>query len=271
MLLLLLLPGMALLAGCQGWRPLAQQHGLASQLVTGEPYRHRVLLNRAGSMARQSLQRNAVTWHVYIEGDGNAVTGHGRPSQDPSPRKPLLLPLLAADPEPALYLGRPCYFDTGDTLCNPAIWTLQRYSQATVTSLASTLLQQIQPGDNLILIGHSGGGTLAVLLAPRLPQTRAVITLAGNLDVAAWTSAHDYTPLPDSLDPARQPPLPATVAQWHLAGGRDIQIKHQWIQSFVDQQPNARLILLEQADHRSPWADWFPSWLARQQKAGAFR
>jgi pimeloyl-ACP methyl ester carboxylesterase len=37
--------------------------------------------------------------------------------------------------------------------------------------------------DGVVLIGYSGGGTLAMLLAARVPETRGVITIAGNLDI----------------------------------------------------------------------------------------
>lgn len=249
-----------LLAGCAHWQTQVDNHQLGNQVVQGETFRHRVLVNVAGHAARQ--QPAPVTWHVYIEGDGRAVTLTGRPSLDPTPRSPLLLPVMAQDPQPALFLGRPCYFDTADPACNPARWTLERYSAATVTSLAAVLRGQIRPQDHLVLIGHSGGGALATLLAARLPQTRTLVTVTANLDVTRWVQTHGYTPLPDCLDPMQQPPLPARIQQWHLAGGRDSVIKAEWIQAFADREPDAHFILLEEADHMQPWADWLPGWLA---------
>lgn len=260
-LILLLVLAPVWLTGCQSRQALVQRFDLHETLQQGTTFRHRVVLNRAGQAALQ--QPAPVRWHIYIEGDGQAVTAQGRPSRDPTPRAPMLLKMLAQDPNPALYLGRPCYFDTIDPACNPARWTLERYSDATVASMAQTLLARIRPQDDLILIGHSGGGALAVLLAPRLPRTCAVITLAGNLDVTAWTRAHGYTPITPSLDPAQQPPLPARIHQWHLAGGQDREIKPEWIQNFAGRQASADYHEIADADHTRVWPDWFPPWLER--------
>ena len=68
------------------------------------------------------------------------------------------------------------------------------------------------------MIGYSGGGTLAQLVAEKFTQTRAVVTLAGNLDLAAWVQLHDYTPLGGSLNPAERPPLPGHILQIHYVG-----------------------------------------------------
>lgn len=255
------------LTGCVSWQKQVSQFALENRVVQGADFRHRVLTNTTGQLARQ--RGEPVRWHVYIEGDGQPVKFGGRPSPDPTPRSPLLLPVMAQDPQPALYLGRPCYFDTVDPACHWARWTLERYGEATVASLATALQQQIGSHDELVLIGHSGGGTLAVLLAPRLTQARAVVTLAGNLDLGNWIKANDYSPLPACLDPQLQPPLPAQIRQWHIAGARDTVIKTEWIQAFAARQPQAEVIVLKEADHHSPWADWLPGWLQTLEAAPA--
>jgi pimeloyl-ACP methyl ester carboxylesterase len=62
-------------------------------------------------------------------------------------------------------------------------------------------------GDNnlVLLIGHSGGA-LAILLAARVPQVVAVVTIAGNLDTDVWTKLHGYLRLQGSLNPIAAPP-----------------------------------------------------------------
>ena len=60
-----------------------------------------------------------------------------------------------------------------------------------------------------------------MLSASRVPQSVAVITVAANLDIDAWTDLHGDLRLVGSLNPARQPPLPDRVVQIHYAGGRD--------------------------------------------------
>lgn len=247
--MLLVLP----LAGCEHWQTIAERHRLQQRIVQGEGFRHRLLWNDAAKQAMITPDAGSRTWHVYIEGDGHAVNVFGQPSADPTPPSPLLLPAVAADSAPALYLGRPCYFDTADPQCHPARWTLERYSAGTVASLRAAVTGLLPPRDRIILIGHSGGGTLALLLAAQLPQTCAVITLAGNLDVGAWLQANDFTPLPDSLDPSTRPPLSAAITQWHFAGTDDKMILPQWIQAFSARQPNAHYRLLPDTDHIRPW------------------
>lgn len=242
-----------LLAGCGHWQAIAERDQLQQRLVQGDPFKHRLLWNDAAQIALTAPSTVPRIWHVYIEGDGHAVNLFGQPNADPTPPAPILLPALAVDLSPALYLGRPCYFDTQDEQCNAVRWTLERYSAATVASLQAAVEAIVPPHDRLILIGHSGGGTLAMLLAPRLPQSCGVITLAGNLDVGAWVARNDFTPLPASLDPALQPPLSPEIRQWHFAGARDKVILPRWIAAVSARQPNAHYVELAETDHISPW------------------
>ena len=241
-----------LLTACSGYQALTSNAGLSNQITEGTLYRHRILVNRAGQVS--TAQQH---WHVYIEGDGRAVNALGRPSLDPTPRTPLLLPMMIADPSPSLYLGRPCYFDTADPNCNPVNWTLARYSKDTVTSMAAALQRHISRQDTITLIGHSGGGTLAVLLAKYLNNVNTVVTLAGNLQVEKWTRYHHYSPLTESLDPAAQAPLPACIQQYHFAGADDDEILPIWIEEYTREQPSSHFWRLEGTDHRRGWPLWW--------------
>ena len=257
------------LGGCGHWQAIAERDQLQQRLVQGEGFQHRLLWNAAAQHALAAPRTPIQIWHVYLEGDGHAVNVFGQPSADPTPPAPILLPALAVDSAPALYLGRPCYFDTADDQCQPARWTLERYSADTVASLRAAAAAFVPPQDRIILIGHSGGGTLALLLAAQLPQTCAVITLAGNLDVGAWLKANDFTPLPNSLDPATQPPLLPSIAQWHFAGADDRVILPQWIQAVSAHQPNARYVRLPDTDHIRPWQRHLLNSLKSRQNAAS--
>lgn len=247
---LVLLLGL-LLAACTspGLDRQARKLGFdAPTRVAGAPFQHRLVY--APGVGR--------VLHVYIEGDGRPWIGEDRIATDPSPERALMLELMATDVAPRLFLGRPCYFGIDDTHCDPRWWTDARYSEAVVASM-NVALDSVAGGyDGLVLLGHSGGGTLAMLLAGRRQDVLAVVTLAGNLDIASWAQWHDYTPLRGSLNPATQPPLDAAVTQWHYLGAGDEKILPAMVQEAVARQPAASFYLLPGTDHSCCWAQWWP-------------
>lgn len=202
--------------------------------------------------------------HVYIDGDGSPWLGAGRVAADPSARDPLILELLHRDDTTALLLGRPCYYQSAPAAgCEPWLWTMGRYSETVVASLETAARQVLAryPRADVTVIGYSGGGTLAVLLAPRLPRVSRVVTLAANLDTAAWTAAHDFSPLAGSLNPADLPPLPASIRQRHLFGAQDRDVPRALAARFLDRQPAVEVTVLPDFDHRCCWAQAWPALL----------
>ena len=216
------------------------------------------------------------TLHVYIENDGRPWRFGNQVNTDPTPRNTLMLEAMALDPGPALYLGRPCYFiAAADSECNALMWTHRRYAPEVVDSMARALRRFLRshPFPSLSFIGHSGGGTLAVLLAEHFEQTRAVVTVAANLDVAAWARLHDYSPLDGSLDPMQRPPLPDGIMQWHLAGADDEQIPPALFRAYAARHPDIRLTIHEGQDHACCWRALWPEVLQSlgREVAGAPR
>jgi len=242
------------LAACAGPSPRfdseAQELGFVREDVAGAGFKHAVYRTRRTATGNRL--------HVYLEGDGTPWTDGRDPSVDPTPRSPVALTLMARDPEAALLLGRPCYHGHyADTGCRPALWTDARYSEAVVASMARALDAVRPPGARLTLIGHSGGGTLAMLLAERVAGVDAVVTIAGNLDVAAWARRHDYEPLSGSLDPSARPPLPARIRQIHFAGERDREVPPDLVAAAARRQPGARFEVRAGFDHACCWLrDW---------------
>lgn len=227
-------------------------------MVPGTAFRHLTYFRDAAPASRGIL-------HVYIEHDGTPWSGRFEVSADPTPRVPLMLDLMRQDDAAVLFLGRPCYFEVQPgPPCHPLHWTHRRYAPEIVDSMAAALrftLARHRP-ERLVLIGHSGGGTLAVLLAERFPDAAAVVTLGANLDIEAWASLHDHSPLLGSLNPAHRPALPPTMRQWHLAGSADRDVPPGLLRSYARGRADARVIELDGIDHACCWAEVWPAVLA---------
>lgn len=237
---------------------IVQQQGFGSQVVAGAPFLHQVYSN---AMSGDTL-------HVYIEGDGSPWLGKRQVSPDPSPTNPLMLRLMASDSGPSIYLGRPCYFHLADPECSPTWWTQGRYSAQVVASLSSALDHVLDGHKRIILIGHSGGGTLAMLLAGRRSDVVGVMTLAGNLDITAWANYHGYTPLALSLNPADQLPLSAAVAQRHYIGEEDSVVTAEMLSPVIERQPaGTSLNVIKNADHACCWQENWPDLLEQFERS----
>jgi hypothetical protein len=207
-------------------------------------------------LVEQNPQKTA-RLHIYIEGDGRPYRNRFLSAKDPSPQNPLMLNLMMQDNSSSLYLGRPCYFNKSmaamqDIHCKPHYWTSARYSEEVVSSMIAALRQYINTHSHqgISLIGHSGGGTLAVLMAARMPEVDQVVTLAGNLDIAAWVRLHHYTPLKYSLNPADLNLI--HTKQLHFGGDKDDNIppalSAAWLKSM-----GQSMHILKDADHNCCW------------------
>ncbi len=248
----------ALLAACASpaghFDDAASALGLRAGEVAGAGFHHRTY---AGP------PRPGRALHVYLDGDGTPYFA-GLPALDPTSRNTLILSLMVRDPGPAVLLGRPCYHGMTDEFpCDGALWTSRRYSEEVVASMTAAIRRLLTDGDyvSAVLIGYSGGGVLAMLIAERLPQTIAVVTIAANLDPDAWAAHKGFPPLTGSLNPATRPPLPPAIRQLHLSGGRDEVVPPRLTGRGV-RGDNAVFEVIEGFDHRCCWQDIWPDPLA---------
>jgi dienelactone hydrolase len=195
---------------------------------------------------------------IFLESDGIPWRDGRQPSADPTTREPLALDMLMRSPAPAAYVTRPCYHDLRSDKCNVELWTGARYSSEVVDSMAATVreAQRRSGATKVALVGYSGGGTLAVLIAERLDNVAMVTTIAANLDTDAWTEHHKYLPMSQSLNPAlsnRPHPWP----ELHLRGANDLVVPAATTARYFARYPQAQQRTIEGFDHVCCWVrDW---------------
>ena len=178
---------------------------------------------------------------VYLESDGYIRVSPTVLSPDPTPLRPIALELAALDDSASvLYLARPCQYlsDERRRTCNPLYWDTRRFSPEVVAALSDALDQAKEraKAQRLVLVGYSGGGTLANLLAVRRDDIVGIATVAAPLDVDAWVRHHRISPVTGSLDATMRAKL-AGVRQIHFAGARDWQVPPTLLDSYMRALP----------------------------------
>ena len=235
----------------------AEQAGLQRATVQGRKFRHVVY---------SSIKSNTDTIHIYIEGDGANWKWNRVVKADPTPQRSLMLDLMSTDRGNVLYLGRPCYLGLElDDACDADHWTYERYSEQVVSSMVEVIKAQAGHFKKVVLIGHSGGGALALLIAEHLSAVSAVVTIAGIIDTDAWTAHHGHTRLVGTLNPAKRSSLPDKIKQLHLVGGRDANIPPALVRQWINRQPGVRLWEVPGNSHTCCWNKNWPAvllWIA---------
>lgn len=238
---------------------LAKHAGLNSQYLQTASFKMR---------SWQRISDPAQPVRVYIEGDGFAWMSRSRASDDPTPRQPTGLMLAAADPSAnVLYLARPCQF-IGPPMppeCRPTWWTDSRFSPTVVQAMDEALSQALAPwpGITIELVGYSGGGGIAALIAARRKDVRSLRTVAGNLDVAYVNAVHHVSEMPNALSAINAAPQLASLPQIHFTGSADTTVPPEVARRF-QQAAGGRCVRVEEVKgmaHGSDWASVWPSLL----------
>lgn len=206
---------------------------------------------------------NANKMVVYIEGDGHAWARRNVLSSDPTPRNPLSLKLAISDPGSLiLYLARPCQYlqKTKLVYCPPKYWSTHRYSSVVVESIneAITKIKSNTTASTIEIIGFSGGGVIAMLVASLRSDISRIVTVASNIDHETWSEWHGVSPLENSLTPINFLAELQGINQLHLWGGEDKVVPFNTQTSFVKSSEKNRLFkykIIPDFTHDCCWVD----------------
>ncbi len=232
---LLLLASM--LAGClnvdrtKRARTIAAPVGLVGQLLEAGPF---------DLMTRHRFGRPGDPITLYIEGDGLAWISRYRRSDNPTPTDPVALKMAAQDPAINLgYIARPCQFVDlkRQPQCTPRYWDEDRFSEEVVEAVnrAVTQLKEMAQASHVHLVGFSGGGAVAALVAARRDDVGSLRTVAGNLDHKAFTRHHEVSGMTGSLNPIDVADrLGGIPYQIHFNGMRDKVVPQFIAERFME-------------------------------------
>lgn len=234
------------LAGLHGWRPM-QLSVAPFTLVAFAP----------------EIVYSTEMLTVYIEGDGLAWISSSQPSTNPTPVRAVGLELALQHPGGgAVYLARPCQYvqEAEAGSCSATYWTVGRFAPELIdaTNRAVDQLKQHFNASTIELVGYSGGGAVAALVAARRKDVSRLVTVAGNLDHDVWTNIHRVRALKSSLNPADAWQALLDVPQLHFVGAADKKVPRAVVESYQahfpeNNRPEIRVI--DGFDHSCCWVE----------------
>lgn len=252
------------MSGCTTTPPVSERISHAQSIANGGGFHSsRIATSQFDLVAyRKSARLPSNRLVIYIEGDGHAWKTASLPSDNPTPINPLALSLAVQDPRSGVaYLARPCQFVSLPSRgCSVEQWTNARFSPAVIASMNIALdtLKKEFAAKQLVLVGYSGGGAVAVLIAAQRQDVVQIVSVAGNLDTQAWVNLYGLEPLTGSLNPASVASQLRSVPQTHFIGDKDEVIPKAVTQSYLQKMgsPNqTRVIELPNYGHVCCWSE----------------
>jgi hypothetical protein len=203
---------------------------------------------------------------IYLEGDGRAWLTKTRASRNPSPKNPVGLYLAAQEHKGnVMYIARPCQYVSFEKnpKCEYPYWTGKRFAPEVIDSVSAVIdIGKKKSGaGKLEIIGFSGGGAVALLVAARRSDVSGIRTVAGNLDHKVWTQHHKVDPLRGSLNAADVAEEIANIPQVHYVGSQDENIGRYVAESFRYKAGRDNCIKIQTvpgANHSKGWVQAWP-------------
>ncbi|MDR3423532.1 MAG: alpha/beta hydrolase [Alphaproteobacteria bacterium] len=198
---------------------------------------------------------------IYVDGDLRGWAPSADPGIDSTPDEYLELRLAALDPATnVVFIAHPCQFGIADPVCYNDTWQNGRLAEQVVSSINHAIdyvtITFIHPQVNLV--GYSGGGAIAAVLAARRQDVISLRTIAGNLDPNGNGRAHAADPQDEFVDPMLIAPRLAMLPQIHFVGDKDVFVPPFLTENFIKAiGPSycVKVIQIPEATHRKGWED----------------
>lgn len=208
---------------------------------------------RFGLQTQSRIKQAGDDLTIYIEAEVSASS------------KPLSLRMALQDPAPnVVWLVQPCYLSSDRFVdCNTALWHPQRYHPARIEAI-NTAIEQIKTqsgAKKLHLIGHSGGGTIALLIAAKRQDVATVKTIAANLDTDAFARNHQIIPVAAESNPLRHAAVLKNIAQNHWLGQNDEIVPPYLANKYANQVGKGNCLRLQVVPNASHDQGWEKRWL----------
>lgn len=197
---------------------------------------------------------------VYIEGDGLAWINSRTISNDPTPINPIALKLASKDKSAnIIYIARPCQYNLKENNnCNNSYWSKKRFSKEVIASYNEALnrLKKKYGFEKIELIGFSGGGAVATLVASKRDDIIKIVTIAGNLNHKLVNKIHKVSQMKESLNPIDIASKISYIPQVHYVGESDTIIPIAVVNSFkkaAKYSKNIEIKIINNATHTKGW------------------
>jgi hypothetical protein len=235
--------------------PAARIASLATE-AGFEPLRLRDANMRA--FIRRAAITGAAAATIYIESDGAPWRRPDEPPWDPTPHRFTVFAMASAEVGSAVaYLGRPCQFLSEAELaeCDGRLWTGGRFGEDAVaaTNRVVDAAKTALGASRVNLVGYSGGGAMAALVAARRADVACLVTIVAPLDTVAWTDAIGVSRLRDSFNPVDVASRVSAIRQTHFVGALDTVVPPKTVARYMARVSAAKVVEIDNFDHECCW------------------
>jgi hypothetical protein len=229
---------MILLIACNS--PSVRNNKADTLAISGEFSKEIINTSHFQILSYQKITERNQSVSIYIEGDGLAFLDRYQVSLNPTPINPVSLRLAILDMLPnVVYIARPCQYIPmeNNPKCDTEYWTIKRYAPEVIASIneAIDIINKNNRLEGIRLVGYSGGGTVAAILAATRNDVIDLRTVAGNLDTNAFAQVHNASPLSGSLNPIDYVDQLKDIPQIHFIGSDDDIVPAEVVNSYISE------------------------------------